>query len=80
VVLLDEPTAGLDVHANTRREALTRLVEGRHRDMTTQPALTKLATRTVYCAAAESSTTHRTHPNQPRHPDRRSSAMTNHTI
>ncbi|GAA3055534.1 ABC transporter ATP-binding protein [Pseudonocardia yunnanensis] len=49
VVLLDEPTAGLD---NTAEElvvlALTRLVEGRTVIMTThQPALTRLATRTV---------------------------------
>jgi len=50
VVLLDEPTAGLDVHAEQLVvQALTRLVEGRTVIMTThQPALTKLATRTVY--------------------------------
>ena len=50
VVLLDEPTAGLDVHAERLVvQALTRLVEGRTVIMTThQPALTQLATRTVY--------------------------------
>jgi ATP-binding cassette subfamily B protein/subfamily B ATP-binding cassette protein MsbA len=49
-VLLDEPTAGLDVHAEELVvQALTRLVEGRTVIMTThQPALTRLATRTVY--------------------------------
>jgi ATP-binding cassette subfamily B protein/subfamily B ATP-binding cassette protein MsbA len=50
VVLLDEPTAGLDVTAEELVvQALTRLVEGRTVIMTThQPALTRLATRTVY--------------------------------
>jgi ATP-binding cassette subfamily B protein len=50
VVLLDEPTAGLDVVAEeVVVQALTRLVEGRTVMMTThQPALTRLATRTVY--------------------------------
>jgi ATP-binding cassette subfamily B protein/subfamily B ATP-binding cassette protein MsbA len=50
VVLLDEPTAGLDVHAEQLVvQALTRLAEGRTVIMTThQPALTRLATRTVY--------------------------------
>jgi len=50
VVLLDEPTAGLDVHAEELVvQALTRLVEGRTVIMTThQPALTQLATRTVH--------------------------------
>jgi ATP-binding cassette subfamily B protein/subfamily B ATP-binding cassette protein MsbA len=50
VVLLDEPTAGLDVNAEELVvQALTRLVEGRTVVMTThQPALTRLATRTVY--------------------------------
>jgi ATP-binding cassette subfamily B protein len=50
VVLLDEPTAGLDVNAEELVvQALTRLVEGRTVIMTThQPALTRLATRTVY--------------------------------
>jgi ATP-binding cassette subfamily B protein/subfamily B ATP-binding cassette protein MsbA len=50
VVLLDEPTAGLDVKAEELVvQALTRLVEGRTVIMTThQPALTRLATRTVY--------------------------------
>jgi ATP-binding cassette subfamily B protein/subfamily B ATP-binding cassette protein MsbA len=50
VVLLDEPTAGLDVHAEQLVvAALTRLVEGRTVIMTThQPALTRLATRTVH--------------------------------
>jgi ABC-type multidrug transport system ATPase subunit/CHAD domain-containing protein len=53
VVLLDEPTAGLDVHAEELVvQALTRLVEGRTVIMTThQPALTRLATRTVYLHA-----------------------------
>ena len=50
VVLLDEPTAGLDVNAEELVvQALTRLVEARTVIMTThQPALTRLATRTVY--------------------------------
>jgi ATP-binding cassette subfamily B protein/subfamily B ATP-binding cassette protein MsbA len=50
VVLLDEPTVGLDVHAEELVvQALTRLMEGRTVIMTThQPALTRLATRTVY--------------------------------
>jgi ATP-binding cassette subfamily B protein/subfamily B ATP-binding cassette protein MsbA len=50
VVLLDEPTVGLDVNAEELVvQALTRLVEGRTVIMTThQPALTRLATRTVY--------------------------------
>jgi ATP-binding cassette subfamily B protein/subfamily B ATP-binding cassette protein MsbA len=50
VVLLDEPTAGLDVTAEELVvQALTGLVEGRTVIMTThQPALTRLATRTVY--------------------------------
>jgi len=50
VVLLDEPTAGLDVVAEeVVVQALTRLVEGRTVIMTThQPALTRLATRTVH--------------------------------
>jgi ATP-binding cassette subfamily B protein/subfamily B ATP-binding cassette protein MsbA len=50
VVLLDEPTAGLDVNAEELVvQALTRLVEDRTVIMTThQPALTRLATRTVY--------------------------------
>ena len=50
VVLLDEPTVGLDVNAEELVvQALTRLAEGRTVIMTThQPALTRLATRTVY--------------------------------
>ena len=50
VVLLDEPTVGLDVTAEELVvQALTRLMEGRTVIMTThQPALTRLATRTVY--------------------------------
>jgi energy-coupling factor transporter ATP-binding protein EcfA2 len=50
VVLLDEPTAGLDVTAEELVvQALTRLVEDRTVIMTThQPALTRLATRTVH--------------------------------
>jgi ATP-binding cassette subfamily B protein/subfamily B ATP-binding cassette protein MsbA len=50
VVLLDEPTVGLDVTAEELVvRALTRLAEGRTVIMTThQPALTRLATRTVY--------------------------------
>jgi ATP-binding cassette subfamily B protein/subfamily B ATP-binding cassette protein MsbA len=50
IVLLDEPTAGLDVNAEELVvQALSRLVEGRTVVMTThQPALTRLATRTVY--------------------------------
>jgi ABC-type transport system involved in cytochrome bd biosynthesis fused ATPase/permease subunit len=49
VVLLDEPTAGFDSHAERLVvEALTRLVQGRTVVMTThRPALTRLATRTV---------------------------------
>jgi ATP-binding cassette subfamily B protein len=50
VVLLDEPTAGLDVTAEELVvQALTYLVRGRTVIMTThQPALTRLATRTVH--------------------------------
>ncbi|MDT7776845.1 MAG: ATP-binding cassette, subfamily bacterial, partial [Pseudonocardiales bacterium] len=50
VVLLDEPTTGLDVHAEALVvQALTKLVEDRTVIMTThRPALTALATRTVY--------------------------------
>ena len=50
VVLLDEPTAGLDVHAEELVvQALARLVEGRTIITTThRPAVTALATRTVY--------------------------------
>jgi ATP-binding cassette, subfamily B, bacterial len=50
VVLLDEPTAGLDVTAEELVvQALTHLVQGRTVIMTThQPALTRLATRTVH--------------------------------
>ena len=50
VVLLDEPTAGLDVHAEELVvQALSRLVEGRTIIATThRPAVTALATRTVY--------------------------------
>jgi ATP-binding cassette subfamily B protein/subfamily B ATP-binding cassette protein MsbA len=50
VVLLDEPTVGLDVHAEKLVvAALTRLMHGRTVIMTThQPELTRLATRTVY--------------------------------
>jgi ABC-type multidrug transport system fused ATPase/permease subunit len=50
VVLLDEPTTGLDAHAEELVvRALTRLVHGRTVVMTThQPALTRLATRTVH--------------------------------
>jgi ABC-type multidrug transport system fused ATPase/permease subunit len=50
IVLLDEPTTGLDVNAEELViRALTRLVSGRTVIMTThQPALTRLATRTVY--------------------------------
>ena len=50
VVLLDEPTAGLDVHAEQIViRALIALMHGRTVVMTThQPALTRLATRTVY--------------------------------
>jgi ATP-binding cassette subfamily B protein/subfamily B ATP-binding cassette protein MsbA len=50
VVLLDEPTVGLDVHAEKLVvQALTRLMDGRTVIMTThQPELTRLATRTVY--------------------------------
>jgi ATP-binding cassette subfamily B protein/subfamily B ATP-binding cassette protein MsbA len=49
VVLLDEPTTGLDVQAEELViHALTRLVQGRTVIMTThRPALTALATRTV---------------------------------
>jgi ATP-binding cassette subfamily B protein len=49
VVLLDEPTAGFDSHAERLIvEALTRLVQGRTVVMTThRPALIRLATRTV---------------------------------
>ena len=50
VVLLDEPTAGLDVHAEALVvQALSRLVEGRTIITTThRPAVTALATGTVY--------------------------------
>ncbi|MFF2244400.1 ABC transporter ATP-binding protein [Arthrobacter sp. NPDC058130] len=50
VVLLDEPTAGLDVHAEELVvQALGRLVEGRTIVATThRPAVTALATRSVY--------------------------------
>jgi ATP-binding cassette subfamily B protein/subfamily B ATP-binding cassette protein MsbA len=50
VVLLAEPTVGLDVHAETLVvHALSRLMENRTVIMTThQPALTQLANRTVY--------------------------------
>jgi len=50
VVLLDEPTAGLDVHAEELVvQALTHLVTNRTVIMTThQPALTRLATRTIH--------------------------------
>jgi ATP-binding cassette subfamily B protein/subfamily B ATP-binding cassette protein MsbA len=50
VVLLDEPTAGLDLHAEELVvQALGRLVEGRTIIATThRPAVTALATRTVY--------------------------------
>jgi ATP-binding cassette subfamily B protein/subfamily B ATP-binding cassette protein MsbA len=50
VVLLDEPTAGLDVHAEAVVvQALTRLIEDRTVIMTThRPAMRALATRTVY--------------------------------
>ncbi|HTF53785.1 MAG TPA: ATP-binding cassette domain-containing protein, partial [Pseudonocardia sp.] len=50
VVLLDEPTVGLDVHAEKFIvQALTRLMDGRTVIMTThQPELTRLANRTVY--------------------------------
>jgi ATP-binding cassette subfamily B protein/subfamily B ATP-binding cassette protein MsbA len=49
-VLLDEPTAGLDVHAEELVvQALGRLVEGRTIIATThRPAVTALATRNVY--------------------------------
>jgi ABC-type multidrug transport system fused ATPase/permease subunit len=49
VVLLDEPTAGFDSHAERLVvEALTRLVQGRTVVMTThRPALIRLATRTI---------------------------------
>jgi energy-coupling factor transporter ATP-binding protein EcfA2 len=50
VVLLDEPTTGLDTHAEELVvEALTRLVHDRTVIMTThRPAVTALATRTVH--------------------------------
>jgi ABC-type multidrug transport system fused ATPase/permease subunit len=50
VVLLDEPTTGLDVQAEELVvRALTRLADGRTVVMTThRPALTRLATRTVH--------------------------------
>jgi len=50
VVLLDEPTTGLDVAAEELVvRALTRLADGRTVVMTThRPALTRLATRTVH--------------------------------
>ncbi|MDT7750130.1 MAG: ATP-binding cassette, subfamily bacterial, partial [Pseudonocardiales bacterium] len=50
VVLLDEPTAGLDMHAEAVVvQALTRLIEDRTVIMTThRPAMRALATRTVY--------------------------------
>lgn len=49
MVLLDEPTTGLDVHAEELViQALTQLMAGRTVVMTThQPALASLATRTV---------------------------------
>jgi ATP-binding cassette subfamily B protein/subfamily B ATP-binding cassette protein MsbA len=50
VVLLDEPTVGLDAHAEeVVVQALTRLMQDRTVIMTThQPALTALATRTIH--------------------------------
>jgi ATP-binding cassette subfamily B protein/subfamily B ATP-binding cassette protein MsbA len=53
VVLLDEPTVGLDAHAEeVVVEALTRLMEGRTVLMTThQPALTALATDRILLTA-----------------------------
>jgi ATP-binding cassette, subfamily B, bacterial len=53
VVLLDEPTVGLDAHAEeVVVQALTRLMEGRTVVMTThQPALTALATRSIHLHA-----------------------------
>jgi ABC-type multidrug transport system fused ATPase/permease subunit len=50
IVLLDEPTAGLDTEAERLVvQALTRLVRGRTVIMTThRPALTRLAVRTVH--------------------------------
>jgi ATP-binding cassette, subfamily B, bacterial len=53
VVLLDEPTVGLDAHAEeVVVQALTRLMEGRTVVMTThQPALTSLATRSIHLHA-----------------------------
>jgi ATP-binding cassette, subfamily B, bacterial len=50
VVLLDEPTTGLDIRAEELVvQALTRLVDGRTVITTThRPAVTALATRTVY--------------------------------
>jgi ABC-type bacteriocin/lantibiotic exporter with double-glycine peptidase domain len=50
IVLLDEPTAGLDRRAeHIVVRALTALMRGRTVVMTThQPALTRLATRTVH--------------------------------
>jgi ABC-type multidrug transport system fused ATPase/permease subunit len=50
VVLLDEPTVGLDAHAEeVVVQALIRLMEGRTVLMTThQPALTALATRSIH--------------------------------
>jgi ATP-binding cassette, subfamily B, bacterial len=50
IVLLDEPTVGLDVHAEKLVvQALTRLMDGRTVIMTThQPELTRLANRTIY--------------------------------
>lgn len=50
IVLLDEPTTGLDIEAErVVVQALTRLVQGRTVIMTThRPALTRLATRTIH--------------------------------
>ncbi|MBO0875109.1 MAG: ABC transporter ATP-binding protein [Pseudonocardia sp.] len=50
IVLLDEPTTGLDTHSQEiTAHALTALMTGRTVIMTThQPALTRLATRTVH--------------------------------
>ncbi len=50
MLLLDEPTVGLDAHAEqVVLQALTRLTEGRTLIKTThQPALTALATRSIH--------------------------------
>ena len=67
VVLLDEPTTGLDAHAETLViTALTRLVHHRTVVMTThRPALTRLATRTVHLHRGRfSSAPPPVHPNQ----------------